>query len=156
MTCAFNKYWIKEKGFLKTQAVVLDLLLQKLNGKQYFDKHKHIVWLDNLFTSVKLLDQLQQEGIGAAGTVQTTKTRHEIVDEWGNDLMPAKQSQSEGPEQIDWLLADLKLVHSSQIKWGKLYGRLSKDGSVMEFAWKDADVVLFMSTVNSGKFATQK
>jgi hypothetical protein len=26
----------------------------------------------------------------------------------------------------------------------------------MEFAWKDANVVLFMSTVDSSKFATQK
>jgi hypothetical protein len=51
-----NEYWTKEKGFSKTQAVVLDLLLQELDGKRYFDKHKYIVWLDNLFTSVKLLD----------------------------------------------------------------------------------------------------
>jgi hypothetical protein len=59
----------------------LDLLLQELNGKRYFDKHKHIVWLDNLFTSVKLLNQLRQEGIGAVGTVRTTKTRREVVEE---------------------------------------------------------------------------
>ena len=38
-----DKYWIKEKGFSKTQVVVLDLLLQELDGKRYFDKHKHIV-----------------------------------------------------------------------------------------------------------------
>ena len=28
-----DEYWTKEKGFSKTQAVVLDLLLQELNGK---------------------------------------------------------------------------------------------------------------------------
>jgi hypothetical protein len=77
------------------------------------------------------------------------------VEEWENDSStPAKQLKKEGPEQINRLLADLKLVHLGQIEWGKLYGRLSKDGSVMEFAWKDADVVLFMSIVDSGKFAS--
>ena len=70
-----DEYWTKEKGFLKTQAVVLNLLLQKLNGKQYFNKNKHIIWLNNLFTSVKLLSQLCKEGIRAAGTVQTTKMK---------------------------------------------------------------------------------
>ena len=54
--------------------------------------------------------------------------------------------------KINWSLADLKLVYLGQIKWGKLYGRLLEDGSVMEFAWKDADIVLFMSTVDSGMF----
>ena len=47
----------------------MDLLLQELDGKRYFDKNKHIIWLDNLFTSVKLLHQLREEGIGAVGTV---------------------------------------------------------------------------------------
>jgi len=77
-----DEYWIKDKGFSKTQAVVLDLLLQELNSKQYFNKNKHIVWLDNLFISVKLLYQLRKEGIRATGTVQTTKMRREVVDEW--------------------------------------------------------------------------
>ena len=58
--------------------------------------------------------------------------------------------------KINWSLADLKLVYLGQIKWGKLYGRLLEDGSVMEFAWKDADIVLFMSTVNSGKLTKNK
>ena len=150
-----DEYWTKDKGFSRTQAVVLDLLLQELDGKRYFDKNKHIVWLDNLFTSVKLLRQLREEGIGAAGTVRTTKTRREVVDEWeAKRTEPAPRPKKDPPEYTDRSLADLKLVHSGQIEWGKLYGRLSKDGSVMEFAWKDADVVLFMSTVDSGMFAT--
>jgi len=152
-----DEYWTKDKGFSKTQAVVLDLLLQELDGKRYFHRNKHIVWLDNLFTSVKLLHQLREEGIGAAGTVRTTKTRREVVEEWDAKCMePALRSKKDPPEQIDRSLADLKLVHSSQIEWGKLYGRLSEDRSVMEFAWKDADVVLFMSTVDSGKFTKNK
>ena len=57
-------------------------------------------------------------------------------------------------EQINRQLAELKLTHLSQIPWGELYGVLSKDGQVMEFAWKDANVVLFMSTVDDGEFLT--
>jgi hypothetical protein len=43
------------------------------------------------------------------------------------------------------------LTYAAQILWGELYGELSKDGQVIEFAWKDANVVLFMSTVDDGK-----
>ena len=148
-----DEYWTKNKGFLKTQAVVMDLLVEELDGKRYFERGKHIIWLDNLFTSVKLLAQLHEEGIGAAGTVQTTKTRREVVEEWDTKRTePALGTKKAPPKQIDRSLSDLKLVYSSQIEWGKLYGRLSQDGTVMEFAWKDADVVLFISTVDSGEF----
>ena len=37
-------------------------------------------------------------------------------------------------EQINERLANLKLTHAAQIKWGTLYGATSKDGQVMEFA----------------------
>lgn len=57
-------------------------------------------------------------------------------------------------EQINQRLADLKLTHAAQIPWGELYGVLSKDGLVIEFAWKDANVVLFISTVDDGKLNT--
>ena len=54
-------------------------------------------------------------------------------------------------EQINHRLADLKLTHAAQIEWGTLYATTSKDGQVMEFAWKDANIVLFMSTIDDGK-----
>jgi len=67
-----------EEGFLKTQAVVLDLLLQNdAKTKECFYPPNNIVWLDNLFTSIKLLIKLWGLSIRAAGTVQTTKTQHE-------------------------------------------------------------------------------
>ena len=55
-------------------------------------------------------------------------------------------------ERINQTLAELKLTHAAQIPWGELYGELSSNGQVMEFAWKDANVVLFMSTVDDGKY----
>ena len=30
----------------------------------------HIIWLDNLFTKIRLLEELREVGIGAAGTVR--------------------------------------------------------------------------------------
>jgi hypothetical protein len=37
----------------------------------------HIVWLDNLFTSARLLATLRDIGIRAAGTVRTSQTARE-------------------------------------------------------------------------------
>ena len=54
-----DEVYIKEKGFSKTQAVILDLLLQRddLTNKPLYPPNKHIVWLNNLFISIKLLSQ---------------------------------------------------------------------------------------------------
>ena len=68
-----NKFFTKKLGFSKTQAVVLDLLSQH----RISDDFQHIVWLDNLFTSSRLLTQLEDDGFGAAGTVRTTRTKRE-------------------------------------------------------------------------------
>jgi hypothetical protein len=49
-----------EKGFSKTQAVVLDFLIQlhPESAERLYPPRKHVVWLDNLFISVKLLTRL--------------------------------------------------------------------------------------------------
>ena len=68
-----------EEGFSKTQAVVLDLLTQHdtESNEPLYPPRKHVVWLDNLFTSVKLLTRLRELGIRGAGTVRTTRTERE-------------------------------------------------------------------------------
>ena len=68
-----DDFWTEDLGFSKTQAVVLDLVKQ--HGIS--DNFQHIIWLDNLFTSSRLLRQLKTEGFGAAGTVRTLKTARE-------------------------------------------------------------------------------
>ena len=52
-----DDYWVSEEGFLKTQVVVLDFLTQEdpTTGHRLYQLNKHTVWLDNLFTSIKLL-----------------------------------------------------------------------------------------------------
>jgi transposase IS4-like protein len=66
-----DRVWVDE-GFSATQAVVLTLMRRMEN--QGFG---YTVWLDNLFTSARLLKRLRDFGIGGAGTVRTTKTKRE-------------------------------------------------------------------------------
>ena len=99
--------------------MVLDLVTQKgiLNNFQ------HVIWLDNLFTSARLLRQLKQEGFGAAGTVRTSKTAREKIEEKGHTVL---KEQNRG---LDPLLSSLKLDHNTQIPWGQLY--LASDKEIL-------------------------
>ena len=91
----------KDKGFSKTQAVVLDLLLQENNDEQrLYPPNKHIVWLDNLFISVKLLTQLQGQGIGGAGTVQTTRTKREEQGDVKGDIKQASTTAENRKKKV--------------------------------------------------------
>ena len=107
-----------EEGFSKTQAVVLDLLLQndaEINERLYLP-NKHVVWLDNLFTSIKLLTKLRGLGIGAAGTVRTTKTQREEQGDLEGDIEVATKGEKKKKvpaEQISQTLVELKLTHSA-------------------------------------------
>jgi hypothetical protein len=48
-------------------------------------------------------------------------------------------------------LSTLRKKFDSQIPWGQLYAEVSKNGMVLQLAWKDSRVVLFMTTVLHGK-----
>ena len=54
------------------------------------------------------------------------------------------------------MLIDIKLTYDKQIKWGTLYSALLESYKVIEFAWKDAVTVLFLSTVHDGKAYIQR
>ena len=148
----------KEEGFTKTQAIVLNLLTQRdsqINAVLY-PPGKHVVWLDNLFYSVKLFKRLRGLGIRAAGTVQTTKTKQEEDGEQEANIIEEQKGRKKRKKKVPVegfspLLTDLKLVHTAQIPWGTLYAKLSKDRTVMEFAWADTQIILFISTVHDSK-----
>jgi Transposase IS4 len=187
-----------------TQAVVLELMSRMPDkGKNY------CVWLDNLFTSKNLLQELRKRGSGAAGTVRMSVTRREQVIEMvdgdvpdlpGNPIVSMEEehsmSQSIDPElsldgdtqvsepvEIDRseaintnlstttsksnnftksrdisnlkeaangmhpdLLA-LKRSFNKTLDWGRFFAVTVDDGNVLQFAWRDGSVVLFMSTV---------
>ena len=132
-----------------------------------------MVWLDNLFSSIKLFERLRSLGIRAAGTVWTTRTRQEEIgeeecniQEETSEVEPVdvarstvstlhtkkqiKRKKKVPAEAFLASLIDLKLAHDTQILWVMLYAELSKSHQVMEFACKDATVVLFLSTVHNG------
>jgi len=44
-------------------------------------------------------------------------------------------------------LIELKTKWSNHIAWGELYGCLSSDQKVLQLAWKDTQIVLFMTTL---------
>ena len=126
-----DDFWTKDLGFTQTQAVVLDLVTQEGIAKD----HSHIIWLDNLFTSARLLTQLDSEGFGAAGTVRTTTTsREELEAKEGTKAQKKSQEPNRG---LDERLLELRTKWNTALEWGKLYGSLSDDGKVMQFAWKD-------------------
>ncbi len=95
-------YWTKDLGFNQTQAVVLDLVAQEGISRD----HSHIVWLDNLFTSARLLARLDDEGFGAAGTVRTTKTSREELE--AKEGTKAQREQQEPNRGLNPGLADLR------------------------------------------------
>ena len=140
-----DDFWTEDLGFSKTQAVVLDLVKQQ----GIVDNFQHIIWLDNLFTFSRLLRQLKAEGFGAAGTVRTQKTVREIKEEKnGSDqqqkILPKEQNRGLHP-----LLTAIKLEYGIQLEWGTLY--LISDEDVLQAAWKDQNIVLFMSTIFTGR-----
>ena len=138
-------FWTKHLGFNQTQAVVLDLVTQEGIARN----HAHIIWLDNLFTSARLLSQLDIEGFGAAGTVRTTTTsREELEAKHGTKAQKKSQEPNRG---LDRRLVDLRTRWNTSIEWGQLYGSLTSDKRVAQFAWKDQNVVLFMSTVSDAR-----
>ena len=127
--------------------MVLDLLSQY--GIK--DEFHHIVWLDNLFTSTQLFTQLEDDGFEAARTVRTTCTEREKKEASTGTKAQQKKLEKEINRELDPQLSDLKLKHNLQLKWGKLYACLSKDQRVLQMAWKDQNVVLFMSIVSNGR-----
>ena len=103
-------YWTKDLGFTQTQAVMLDLVAQEGIAKD----HSHIIWLDNLFTSARLLSQLDIEGFGATGTVRTTSTsREELEAKEGTKAQKKSQEPNRG---LDQRLLDLRNKWNSALE----------------------------------------
>ncbi len=59
----------------------------------------------------------------------------------------AKKLEKEKNFGMNEKLVELKTKWSNHIAWGELYGCLSSDQKVLQLAWKDAQIVLFMTTL---------
>lgn len=106
------------KGGNKTQAVVIHLL--DLLPPSLAPYH---VYLDNLFTSTKLLEMLRKKGYTATGTCRTTSgVLSELVE-------LKKKDKGEG-----------------EMPWGTLYAMPTASNQVNQIGWKDNAFALIMST----------
>ena len=140
-----DDFWTDDLGFNRTQAVVLDLVTQEGIVRDHF----HILWLDNLFSSGRLFSQLDDEGFGAAGTVRVTTTKSEDLE--ATEGTKAQREHAEPRRGLEERILELRTKWNSALDWGKLYGSISEDKKVMQFGWKDQNVVLFMTTVSNGR-----
>ena len=138
-----NEYWTKTEGFFKMQAVVLDLLYQH----DIFNQQQHIVWLDNLFTSARLLNVLRMKDFEDVETVRTTKTKREVIEEKEDSL--AQKQKKERNRGLLPFLAELKTTYEAQLNWGALYECVTDVENVLIFAWKNQNVMLFMSMMSN-------
>ena len=68
----------------------------------------------------------------------------------------AKKPEKEKNFGMNEKLTELKIKWSNHIAWGKLYGCLSPDEKVLQLAWKDAQIVLFMTTVVDARTAVPR
>lgn len=100
-----DDHWLKELGFSKTPAVVLDLLAQD----DLSPEDACVVWLDNLFTEAILLSAVRDRGIGAA------ETQREEEGESRGTKAQRKKAKSEPNKGLIPSLNELRLVHKSQI-----------------------------------------
>ena len=59
----------------------------------------------------------------------------------------AKKPEKEKNFGMNERLTELKTKWSNHIAWGELYGCISSDQKVLQLAWKDTQIVLFMTTL---------
>ena len=85
-------------------------------------KAPYHVFLDNLFSSPTLFKVLRNSGIGASGTARTNSG-------------------------IFQGLVDEKKKPDPKKPWGWIQAVPTPDSQVNQFAWKDSDIVLFISTI---------
>jgi hypothetical protein len=115
----------KGSGINPTQGVVVNLL-QSLRKPPTRPSFHYCVWLNNLFVSTTLLSYLRKLGYGAVGTARTNSG---ICKEF-----VAKKKAEQSNQKIS--------------KWGDLWQAPTIDNLVLQTAWKDNNLVLFMSTIH--------
>jgi hypothetical protein len=87
-------------------------------------KHSYHIYIDNLFTSTKLLKLLQKRGFAAIGTCRTNAgVLSELV-----ELKKKDKGKGEMP-------------------WGTLHHMLVESNRVNQIGWKDNAFALIMSTL---------
>ena len=145
-----NSVYTKKWEFSKTQAVCFDLLQQK----NISDDYRCVLWVNNLFTSVDWIIQCKTIDFGIADTVRTFKTVRKKVE--AKTDIEAQKKRSESNRDLNSSLSDLKLKHEAQIEWNIMYEKIINDANGLQFAWKNQQIVLFMTSVDTRRQYVQR
>ena len=112
-------------------AAIIPTLLRQL--PEWDNGHYHI-WLDNLFTSSKLLSYLHGKNVGASGTARPNSGIHQ-------DILDEKTIEST-KDQFEWGYKTIRYVVQSAVN--------TNNGTIMQMGWKDNSYCLFQSNCIDG------
>ena len=109
-----NSIYIKKWKVFKIQVVVFDLLQQNDISNDY----QHIVWIDNLFTSIRFCFKINEIEFETVDTVRIIKMKRKEQKE-KNDIKIQKTRKKN--RDLNSSFANFKLKHEIFIKWNQLY-----------------------------------
>ena len=145
-----NTIYIKKWNYFKTQVVVFDLLQQKNISNDF----SYVVWIDNLFTSIDVIVTCKRIDFEVADTVRTFKTKRKKLEIRTNIEVQKKRSESN--RNLNSTLFDLKLKHEIQIEWNIMYEKIINDVNVLQFAWKNQQMIFFMTSIDTKRQYVEK
>ena len=137
-----NIVYIKKWNYSKIQIVVFDLLQQK----NIFDDYSCVVWMNNLFTSTDVIVTCFNIDFEAVDTVRIIKTKRKEQKEI-KDIKTQKK-RKEFNRDLNSILFDLKLKHEARIEWDTMYEKIINNVNVLQFAWKNQQMILFMTSID--------
>jgi hypothetical protein len=104
-----------------------NVVFQLVLGASNFARHTHVIFMDNLFSSVKLFHLLKQRGFNCIGTMRTNKRALSAA-----------------------LKAKAQSFKSSKVVKGTIFMQmldLGGDGNIYAIVWKDKKPVKLLSTI---------
>ncbi|KAF1975810.1 hypothetical protein BU23DRAFT_552294, partial [Bimuria novae-zelandiae CBS 107.79] len=133
------------QAFTPTESVPVALVLAvDADGQRLFPSGLHIVWDDNLFNTIPMLEYLRRQGTTTEETFEDA-ARVELQAE--DVSVKGRARQKVAKERFSSSLMRLKTQFTKHMEWGEIRWDLSKSGEVLQAAWRDNQVVLFASTV---------
>ena len=150
------------RTFTPTESVPVTLVLAlDADGQRLFPPDLHVVWDDNLFNTIPMLEYLRKKGVGCAGTVRTTRT---LTEEHFDKVAIAKVKLISGDraaahvklfkERFNSDLVRVKTHYTNKMEWGETRWALSASKKVLKMVWRNSQVVLFASTVAEREYLT--
>ena len=145
-----NTIYIKEWKFFKTQIVCFDLLQQE----SIFDDYNCVLWMNNLFISIDWIVQCKTIDFEIVNTIRIFKTKREKLKEKQN--IKVQKQRKKYNRNLNSNFANLKLKHEIQIAWNTIYEKIINDVNVLQFVWKNQQMILFMTSIDTKRQYVQR